>query len=90
MNFEWNPEKAAANLRKHQIAFAEAATVFADAASKTVFDEYHSTAEDRYLTIGMSDVGRVLLVSHTDRNDNIRIISARKATRREREFYERP
>jgi uncharacterized protein len=88
MEFEWDEEKARANLRKHKVEFDEAATVFADFLSRTFPDPDHSLDEERYITIGTSDRGRVLVVSHTDRENRNRIISARKATPRERKIYE--
>ena len=88
MQFEWDPAKAAANLRRHRVSFHEAATVLEDSLSTTFPDEAHSEEEMRFLTIGASRRGRVLVVAHTERNETIRIISARQATRREREFYE--
>jgi uncharacterized protein len=88
MEFEWNPEKAAINLRKHNISFQEAATVFDDSLSVTFPDPDHSVGENRYVIIGMSRLGQLLVVSHTDRENRTRIISARKATRQERRFYE--
>ena len=87
MNFEWDTDKAEANWGKHRVAFPEAATVFGDPAALTFYDEAHSDSEDRFLTIGTADGNRVLLVSHTDRGDNTRIISARPATTRERAIY---
>ncbi len=88
MEFEWDEAKAAENLKKHKVAFDEAATVFGDLLSVTFPDPDHSTEEDRFIIIGTSDQGRVLIVSPTDREDRIRIISARRATRRERKGYE--
>lgn len=88
LEFEWDDEKARANVAKHGVTFEEAATVFGDPFSATVYDPNHSHDEDRYLTMGMSSDGRVILVSHTDRDDRIRIISARVATKRERKAYE--
>jgi len=88
MEFEWNPEKAARNLRKHGVAFTEAATVFGDPLSVTVPDPDHSEDEDRYITIGLSDRNRLLMVAHAERGKRIRIISARELTRPEREAYE--
>jgi uncharacterized protein len=85
---EWDEAKAEANLQKHRVPFTEAATVFGDDLASTVYDSEHSDDEDRYITIGMSVTGRVLIVSHTDRGNRIRIISARAATRRERKDYE--
>jgi hypothetical protein len=89
MNFEWDPNKAESNLRKHSISFQEAATVFGDDLGITVYDPDHSRDEDRFITIGWSDQRRLLMVSHTDREDSIRIISARELTPRERKDYEK-
>ena len=86
--FEWNPDKADRNLRKHGIIFEEAGTVFDDPLFITVLDEEHSVDEERYITLGLSGTGRLLLIAHTDRQGTIRIISARKTTKRERRFYE--
>lgn len=88
MKFEWHGAKAAANKRKHGVLFDEAATVFADTLSHVFPDHDHSDDETRFLIIGMSESGRVLVVSHTDREERIRLISAREATRKERLFYE--
>ncbi|QDZ40601.1 BrnT family toxin [Euhalothece natronophila Z-M001] len=88
MEFEWNAEKAKVNLKKHNVSFQEAGTVFNDPLSVTVPDPDHSIGESRYIIIGMSSLGQVLVVAHTDRGTNIRIISARKATPKERRFYE--
>ena len=88
MEFEWDPDKAARNLSKHRVAVTEAATVFGDPLAITFYDPGHSDDEDRYLTFGYSTDGRLLVVSHTDRGDRNRIISARVATRRERKIYE--
>jgi uncharacterized DUF497 family protein len=88
VNFEWDPGKARGNRRKHRISFLEAATVFGDALAETYPDPDHSISEQRYITVGMSSAGRVLMVAHADRGESIRIISARKATAREREHYE--
>jgi hypothetical protein len=86
--FTWDPKKAASNLRKHQVDFHEAATVMSDQLSTTFPDLDHSTHELRFLTVGMSRRNRVLVVAHTDVGETVRIISARRATRRERRFYE--
>jgi uncharacterized DUF497 family protein len=88
LKFEWHNMKAAANKRKHGISFDEAATVFADTLAFVFPDQDHSEDETRFLIIGMSETGRILVVSHTDREDRIRIISAREAIRKERIFYE--
>lgn len=88
MEFEWNPKKAEQNLRKHNVSFQEAATVFGDDFGITIHDPDHSSKEDRYITIGMSNRRRLLIISHTERNKRTRIISARELTRVEREAYE--
>jgi uncharacterized DUF497 family protein len=88
LEFEWDPDKAASNAAKHGVSFEEAATVFGDPLSLTAYDPDHSQDEDRFITMGSSVDNRLLLVSHTDREDRIRIISARLATRRERKAYE--
>jgi hypothetical protein len=88
VNFEWDPRKAAQNLRKHEVSFHEAATIFGDPMAVTYQDPDHSIAEERFITVGTSSGGRVLIVAHTDRGENVRIISARKTTRRERNYYE--
>lgn len=80
-------KKAVANVTRRGISFAEASTVLEDPLSTTFPDEAHSEGEMRFLTIGTSHRGRLLVVAHTERNDTVRIISARRATRREREFY---
>ena len=87
-HFEWDTAKAAANLRKHGVSFDEASTVFADGLSATAHDPDHSREEARLLTFGMSNAGRILVISHTDRGATIRIISARPATRYEKKIYE--
>ena len=86
--FEWDPHKAASNLAKHRVAFPEAKTVFYDPLSITYADPDHSDDEDRFIIIGTSEFGRLLIVSHTDRDDRIRIITARLVTRPERRLYE--
>ena len=88
LEFEWEPDKAARNLRKHNVSFQEAATVFGDETGATVYDPDHSEAEDRFLTIGYSNRGRLLIVSHTDRGNRIRIISARLLKPSEQRQYE--
>ena len=88
MEFEWNLNKAAANIDKHNVSFPEAATVFDDSLSVTFPDPDHSIGESRCVIIGMSVSGLLLVVSHTDRDNRIRIISARRATRQEKRFYE--
>jgi len=88
VEFEWDPKKAALNRRKHGISFDEAATVFGDLLGTTLPDPDHSLAEDRYITIGMSNRRRLVMVAHTERRQRIRIVSARELTRSEREAYE--
>lgn len=89
LKFEWHPRKATMNKYKHNVSFEEASTVFADPLSATVFDLDHADNEERYITVGFSQQKRLLIVSHTERNDNIRIISARKLTPLERQLYEK-
>lgn len=88
MEFEWDPDKAIANLRKHGISFDEAATVLADPLAITVPDPDHSQDQERYITVGLSFGRRLLLVAHTDREMRIRLISARELTTTERVAYE--
>ena len=88
MIFEWGPCKAEINLRKYGVSFPEAATIFGDELAITVPDPDHSNDEDRYITIGQSERRRFLMVSHTDRKDRIRIISARELTKMEHKEYE--
>jgi len=88
LRFEWDERKAALNLREHGVSFREAATIFGDPLSLTISDPDHSVAEMRFIDIGLSHRGRVLVVSYTERGDNIRLISARPATRREQRQYE--
>jgi uncharacterized DUF497 family protein len=88
MEFEWDPTKAARNLRKHKVSFDEATTVFGDFLSTTSSDPDHSSYEKRYITVGLSSRGRRLMVAHTERGRRIRIISARKLSQNERRTYE--
>jgi uncharacterized DUF497 family protein len=88
VNFEWDPGKARQNRRKHRISFEEAATVFGDPLAVTYPDPDHSITEQRFITVGMSSAGQLLIVAHLDRGENIRVISARKTTQRERKHYE--
>jgi uncharacterized protein len=88
LRFEWDGAKARSNWEKHSVWFEEAATIFGDPLSLTVSDPDHSETEERYISIGTSAASRVLVVSHTDRGDVIRLISARPATPRERRTYE--
>jgi uncharacterized protein len=88
MEFDWDPEKATSNVAKHQVSFQEAATVFDDPLSIAFPDPRHSITEARFVIIGRSTQGRLLFVSHVDRIDHTRIISAREVTRREQRIYE--
>lgn len=88
MFFTWDPRKAAANLKRHGIDFHEAATVLDDTLSTTFPDIEHASLEPRFLTIGLSSRRCLLVVAHTEEGELVRIISARRATRRERRFYE--
>ena len=92
--FEWDEEKARANLEKHKINFDEARTIFADPFLLTFVDDFHSDQEERFISIGLSESNRVLLAVHTEREEKdenviIRIISCRKATPAERKRYEK-
>jgi uncharacterized DUF497 family protein len=86
--FDWDDSKDTSNSAKHGVSFFEAVEVFSDWAHVTIHDTAHSTDEDRFITIGMSYQFRLLVVVHADSETTIRIISARPATRREREIYE--
>ncbi|GAK60156.1 hypothetical protein U27_00047 [Candidatus Vecturithrix granuli] len=88
LTFEWDEEKAIKNLRKHQISFHEGTTIFNDPLIATMHDPDHSEGEDRFISLGYSSQNRLLVVSYTQRQDNIRLISCRKATRKERKKYE--
>jgi len=88
MQFEWDPRKDAANRRKHGVGFREATTVFGDPLATTFPDVDHSLSEQRFLTIGASASRRILVVAHTEKQEMVRIISARPVTPRERKFYE--
>jgi uncharacterized DUF497 family protein len=88
LRFEWDNRKADSNLRMHGVSFREAATVFADLMSITISDPDHSTTEMRFIDIGLSHLGRLLVVSYTERGNRIRLISARHATHNERMQYE--
>ncbi|HEX6901965.1 MAG TPA: BrnT family toxin [Thermoanaerobaculia bacterium] len=88
MEFEWDPGKAAENLRKHRVSFEEGTSVFGDPLALTFNDPDHSVGERRSLTFGLSFAGRLLVISHTGRRAKIRLISARTATRHERKIYE--
>jgi uncharacterized protein len=89
MQVDWDPAKAAANLHKHGVSFEEAATVLGDPLSVTLPDPDHSLAEHRYLLLGRAASGRLLIVSHSEEEDSVRIISARMMTPKERRSYER-
>jgi uncharacterized DUF497 family protein len=86
-HFEWDDEKARKNLQKHQVGFDEASTIFDDPLFITFLDEEHSSDEERYITLGLSNKNRLLMMAHTERKNNIRIISARKATGDEEKYY---
>ncbi|MEW6620748.1 MAG: BrnT family toxin [bacterium] len=86
--FEWDPRKAIKNINVHGISFDEASTTFSDTLSLTIYDPLHSEQEDRFILIGNSVKHRVLVTVHTGREDKIRIISSRKATKNERKQYE--
>jgi uncharacterized protein len=88
MEFEWDPRKAAANARKHDVTFQDASTVFGDPLAITFEDPDHSVGEKRYITFGLSKQKRHVVVSHTERGAKIRIVSARLMTRKERNIYE--
>jgi uncharacterized protein len=88
MRFEWDPEKARSNLRKHKVSFEEAATALKDPMAATGCDPDHSVGEERFITFGVSERGRLLVLAHTEENDILRIISARVASKGERKIYE--
>lgn len=86
--FDWDPKKAAANLKKRGVPFTEAVSVFGDPLSMNMSDPDHSESEERFIVLGMSDRYRLLVVSYAERRPRTRIISARQATRHERRQYE--
>ncbi|OHB35346.1 MAG: hypothetical protein A2099_06830 [Planctomycetes bacterium GWF2_39_10] len=86
--FEWDEVKAKSNLKKHKVSFEEGKTIFNDPFLFTFPDNAHSTNEERFINIGISASGHILVLTHTERKDKIRIINCRKATARERRFYE--
>ena len=88
LSFQWDENKARTNLAKHGVSFEEAATVFGDSLSLTIADPALSQTEDRLIVLGHSHQRKLLVVVHTERGDSIRIISARRASRRERKSYE--
>lgn len=92
MRFEWDPTKASSNLKKHQVSFEEAQTVFYDDFAVQFDDDEHSEAEERFIMLGLSAHARLLVVCHCERaaGEVIRLISARKATRNEAKFYRGP
>ena len=87
LQFEWDPEKAKKNLKKHGVSFEEASTIFEDPQFISFLDDEHSAEEERHITIGLSEKLRLLMAAHTERKNLIRIISARKATKNEENFY---
>lgn len=88
LRFEWDPRKAAANIVKHKVSFQEAVTVFGDPLGRIAEDPRHSEGEERYVLLGLSERQRLLAVMFTERGEAIRVISARRATRREGRDYE--
>ncbi len=88
MKFEWDPKKARSNLRKHKVSFEEAATAMSDPMATTGADPDHSIGEFRYITFGISERSRLVVIAHTEQRDSIRIISARLAGKGERKIYE--
>ena len=88
MEFEWDPSKEKINIAKHGVSFAEAMTLFGDPLELTITDPDHSEAEFRFISIGLSSAGRLLVVGYTERNGRIRLITARPANSRERKQYE--
>ena len=87
LDYDWDEDKAQQNLEKHNVTFKEAATIFEDPMYITLIDDEHSIDEERYVTIDLSSRGRLLMVAHTERSDRTRLISARKATRNEEQYY---
>jgi len=88
MNFDWDPQKAENNFKKHGVSFEEAKTIFDDPLYLDFYDPDHSKNEHRYLIVGRSSQERLLIVSYTERGEKLRLISARQVTQREREIYE--
>jgi len=88
MRFEWEPKKARSNLRKHKVSFEEAVTALSDPMAATGADPDHSIGEFRYITFGISERGRLLVVAHSEQGETIRIVSARPARKGERKIYE--
>jgi hypothetical protein len=90
MEFDWDAQKAASNLAKHGVGFAEAITVFGDPLEAVIADPHHSEDKCRFLSVGRSETGRLLVVAYTERRGRLRVINAREATPRERRQYESP
>ena len=88
MEFEWDPKKAEANKRKHGISFHQAATIFGDPLAITFTDHHHSLDEERFITFGLTVFNQLIVVSHAQRGEKLRIISSRLMTRQERKLYE--
>ena len=88
LRFEWDPSKASSNETKHGVSFPEAATAFGDPLSLTIPDPEHSLGEARFLLLGLSYKGRLIVVAHSERGGSLRIINARLASKAERRFYE--
>ncbi|MCH7614691.1 MAG: BrnT family toxin [Nitrospinae bacterium] len=88
MEFEWDEKKAVANAKKHGVGFHEATTIFGDPLALTFSDPDHSKVEHRFLTFGLSQSNKLLVVAHTDRETLVRIISARRMNKEERAIYE--
>lgn len=88
LRFDWDPDKAVVNEKKHGVRFSEAATAFGDPLSLTIPDPAHSLGEARFILVGLSYLGRLVVVAHAETDDSIRIISARLATNAERRSYE--
>jgi len=88
LTFEWDEIKAKTNFKKHKVSFEEGKTIFNDPFLFTFPDDVHSSTEERFINIGLSANGLILVLTHTERQDKIRIISCRKATALERKFYE--
>jgi len=88
LSFEWDPSKAKKNIKIHNVSFDEASTSFKDTLSLTIYDPLHSDEEERFILIGNSYKNNLLVVVHTEKDDKIRIISARKATKNEKKQYE--
>ena len=88
LTFEWDPRKERSNVAKHGVGFEQTSTIFGDRSSLTIPDPEHSLSEERYITMGRAVTGKLLVVVHTERGDNIRIINARRASRGERKVYE--